>query len=76
LRKTVECTLTGNEDLRYYSISFPGGDHPNRQDDADIHQATRPSRKIQNGNVTMPDRLGGRSRPLFVTPANYYTYVD
>jgi hypothetical protein len=68
------CTLTGNEDLRYYSISFLGATTPTGKTTLTSISDTAFTQD-PNGNVTMLIGLGAQP-PSFVTPANYYTYVD
>lgn len=66
---TGNCARTGNEQLRYFSLSFlTGRDTLVSIKDSDmVHDPT--------GNVTILVGLGTQP-PAFVTPAHYYTYVD
>jgi hypothetical protein len=72
----TSCSLTGNEDLRYYSISFMGGSKgyglvtlASLDDTSFVPDP--------DGNVTLLVNLGtGVTPPSFVTTANYYNYFD
>ena len=63
------CSLTGNEDQRYKSLSF--------QDVKNTLLSLKDSDMVTdpNGNVTLIISLGAVPPPQ-VTAANYYTYID
>lgn len=64
-----QCSRTGNEELRYFSVEFDaGGATITALDDQQL--VTDP-----NGNVTLIVGFGAAPPPV-VTPANYYTYLD
>jgi hypothetical protein len=66
---TSGCSFTGNESLRYKSLSFQDGSNTLLSlKDSDFV-------KDPSGNVTLIVSLGAVP-PSQVTPANYYTYVD
>ena len=66
---TGSCSLTGNEDLRYYSMSF--------QQSSTTITSIKDSDMVQdpNGNITIIASMGAIPPPQ-VTAANYYTYID
>lgn len=64
------CSLTGNENLRYFSLSFQNGTNTLYSlKDSDF--VLDPNR-----NATLIVGLGGVAPPAQVTAANYYTYLD
>jgi len=66
---TGNCSITGNEDLRYYSLSF-------QQMSATVTSVSD-SDMIEdpNGFITIIASMGAVPPP-YVTAANYYTYLD
>ncbi len=63
------CSLTGNEGIRYFSLSFQAGNTTLYSiDDAQVV-------RDPNGNVTLIIGMG-TPPPSTVTAANYYTYLD
>jgi hypothetical protein len=68
------CSLTGNEDLRYYSVSFLG---PSTPFGKPTLTSLNGSAFVQDpdGNVTLVVGLGAVP-PSTVTAANYYNYFD
>jgi hypothetical protein len=70
------CALTGNEDLRYYSISFLGGSIGYG---LSTLTSLGDSSFLQdpNGNVTLLiNIIPGATPPSFVTSSNFYNYLD
>lgn len=67
---TGNCFITGNEQLRYFSLSFE--DH-----EQNVYATLHDSDFVQdpNGNVTLVVGFGTQPPPQ-VTAANYYTYLD
>ncbi len=67
---TGDCWITGNEQLRYYSMSF-------EDDEQNVYATIHDTDFVQdpNGNVTLVVGFGTQP-PAWVTAANYYTYLD
>jgi hypothetical protein len=67
---TGACWITGNEQLRYYSMSF-------EDDEQNVYATIHDTEFVQdpNGNVTLVVGFGTQP-PSWVTAANYYTYLD
>jgi hypothetical protein len=71
---TGQCSLTGNEDLRYMSLAFEG----RHESSGDLTLGAVDDSSFitdASGNVTLIVSLGGK-QPANVTAANGYTYFD
>jgi hypothetical protein len=64
------CSLTGNEQMRYFDISFADNQGNTLATIGSPNMVTDP-----NGNVTLIVGFGS-APPSWVTAANYYTYLD
>ena len=70
------CSLTGNENLRYYSVSFLGASNGYGKVTL-TSVADNAFLQDPNGNVTLLINVGaGVQQPAIATTANYYNYLD
>ena len=67
---TGNCSITGAEQMRYFSLSFEDAQQ-------NVYTTMKDSQFVQdpNGNVTLIVGFGKQPPPQ-VTAANYYTYLD
>jgi hypothetical protein len=72
---TGTCTLTGNEQIRYMSLSFQGPAVNVAGPVTLFSLSDQQFVRDPNGNVTILAGIG-LPQPSFATAANYYTWVD